>query len=134
MSARDRVLALLLPTLLVLVAALASVRHHTVDQSPWQGVGFGMFSGYDYLPSRTARVTATIVGERMTITIPSDLRDELERVLVAPGDPHAVDLAQELRARAGADSLRLVILRHHVEDTAAGLRISLEPVRTVEIP
>lgn len=134
LSARDRVLAALLPVLLVLVAGLAVVRHRTVDQSPWQGVGFGMFSGYDYLPSRTARATATTEGQRTPVAIPPDLRDELERVLVAPGDPHAVDLAEELRARTGADVLELEILRHQVADTATGLRISLVPVRTVDVP
>ena len=123
-----------MPVVLLLVAAVAIVRHHTVDQSPWQGVGFGMFSGYDYLPSRTARVTATIDGHREPVELPTDLRDELERVLVAPGDPEAEELADEIRTRVGASSVRVVILRHEVEDTERGLRITLVPLRTVEVP
>lgn len=94
-------LAWLLPAVLVVVAAVAVVRHHTVDQSPWQGVGFGMFSSSEYLPSRTARVTR---------------------------------LAEEIRARTGADAVRLEVLGHDVEDTVGGLRITLVPVRTVQAP
>lgn len=122
------------PALLLVIAAVAIVRHHTVDQSPWQGVGFGMFSSYDYLPSRTARLTATVDGETTAIALPDDLRDELERVLVAPGDGHAEALAEEVRARTGADAVRLEILGHDVEDTSDGLRVTLAPVRTVEVP
>lgn len=127
-------LAWILPAVLVLIAALAIVRHHTVDQSPWQGVGFGMFSDYDYLPSRTARVWVTIDGEREPVEVPADLRDDLERVLVAPGDPEAEDLADEIRSRLRADSVRLEILGHDVEDTRDGLRIRLVSPRTVKVP
>lgn len=127
-------LAWSVPALLLLVAAVAIVRNQTVDQSPWQGVGFGMFSSYDYLPSRTARVTATVGGESTQIAVPGDLRDELDRVLVAPGDREAERLAADLRSRTGADAVRLVILGHDVQDTARGLRITLVPIRTVEVP
>jgi ElaB/YqjD/DUF883 family membrane-anchored ribosome-binding protein len=123
-----------MPVVLLLVAAVAIARHHTVDQSPWQGVGFGMFSGYDYLPGRTARVWVTIDGEREPVEVPGDLRDDLERVLVAPGDPEAEDLADEIRSRLGAASVRLEILGHDVEDTERGLRITLVPLRTVRVP
>lgn len=123
-----------MPVVLLLVAAVAIVRHHTVDQSPWQGVGFGMFSGYDYLPSRTARVWATIDGEQELVDVPAHLRDDLDRVLVAPGDPEAEDLADEIRSRLAADSVRLEILGHDVEDTPGGLRITLVPLRAVEVP
>ncbi|HAS10917.1 MAG TPA: hypothetical protein DCS55_10450 [Acidimicrobiaceae bacterium] len=127
-------LAWVAPLLLVAIAAVAVVRNHTVDQSPWQGVGFGMFSSYDYLPSRTARLTATVDGETRPVALPGDLRDELERVLVAPGDGHAEALATEVMARAGAEAIRLEILGHDVDDTQDGLRITLVPVRTVEVP
>mgnify|MGYP003135572986 CR=1 FL=1 len=133
-SRRDLALAWVAPLLLLAIAVIAVVRHHTVDQSPWQGVGFGMFSSYDYLPSRTARLTTTADGETTAIALPTDLRDELERVLVAPGDAHAEALAEEVMVRTGADAVRLEILGHDVEDTQDGLRITLVPVRTVEVP
>lgn len=133
-SSGDRALAWIAPALLLAIAAVAVVRHHTVDQSPWQGVGFGMFSSYDYLPSRTARITVTTDGDVGAVALPHDLRDELDRVLVAPGDGHAVSLAEEIRARTGADAVRLEILGHDVDDTEGGLRITLVPVRTVEVP
>ncbi|MCO8126614.1 hypothetical protein NHL50_05295 [Acidimicrobiia bacterium EGI L10123] len=133
-SRRDRALAWVAPLLLLAIAAIAVVRHHTVDQSPWQGVGFGMFSSYDYLPSRTARLTATVDGETTAIALPNDLRDELERVLVAPGDDDAVALAEEIMDRSGADAVRLQVLGHDVDDTPDGLRITLVPIRTVDVP
>ena len=134
MSRRDLTIAWIAPVVLLAIAAVAVVRHHTVQQSPWQGVGFGMFSSYDYLPSRTARITATIDGERSSIPLPDDLRDELERVLVAPGDSQAEALAEEILARTGADAVRLEILGHDVDDMPDGLRITLVPVRTVRKP
>lgn len=133
-SSPDLALAWVAPVLLLVIAAVAIVRHHTVDQSPWQGVGFGMFSSYDYLPSRTARLIATVDGETTAIALPADLRGELERVLVAPGDGHAEALAEEVMVRTGADAIQLEILGHDVDDTPDGLRITLVPVRTVAVP
>lgn len=133
LGARDRMLALIVPAVLVLVVTLAVVRYHRVDQSSWQGIGFGMFATYEYTPARTARVVATVDGERTEVGVPGDMRDRLERVLVAPGDDDAVELARMLLDRHGASALELQILGHSVRSTDDGLEISFKELRSVTV-
>jgi len=134
LSGRDRVLAALMPLVLVVVALIAVERSHRVDQSPWQGIGFGMFASYEHLPGRTARATAALQGRRVEVGVPDDLRDDLDRVLVAPGDGNALALAAALRARSGADRLVLEVWGHDVDTAGPGLTISFERLRRVEVP
>lgn len=134
LSNRDRALALIVPFALVVIALIAVERYHRVDQSPWQGIGFGMFASYEQLPNRTVRAYAVVRGERTQVQVPADLRSELDRVLVAPGDPQARALAEEIRVRIGAPSLILQILGHGVDSTGPGMEISLKELRRVDVP
>lgn len=134
LSNRDRTLALIVPIFLVVVALIAVERYHRVDQSPWQGIGFGMFSSYEQLQNRTVRAYAEVEGVHTRVDVPDDLRSELARVLVAPGDPGTRMFAEELRSRVGASSLVLQVLGHHVDTAGPGVEITLKELRRVRVP
>lgn len=133
LSRRDRALASITPLVLVVVALVAIVRHQTVDQSPWQGVGFGMFSSYDYLPSRTLRVTITEAGRDERISLPAQLHDHAERARVAPGDGVTRQLARRILDEVGADTVRVQVLGHRVDRSNGELRVELVLVHEVVV-
>jgi len=56
---RDRILGVLAPLLLVIVASTQVVIASTSDLTPWRGGGFGMFSTLDAHDQRILRVTVT---------------------------------------------------------------------------
>ena len=74
-SRRDRVLALLVPAVLVLVATSQVVIASTTDLTPWRGGGFGMFSTTDNHDQRFLRITALTDGGA---TVPVDARELLQ--------------------------------------------------------
>ncbi|MEX2548802.1 MAG: hypothetical protein WD638_01140 [Nitriliruptoraceae bacterium] len=56
---RDRVLGVIAPLLLIVVASTQVVVASTSDLTPWRGGGFGMFSTLDTHDQRILRVTIT---------------------------------------------------------------------------
>jgi len=133
-AGRDRWLALVAPILLLAVATVAVVRFHWVQQSSWQGAGFGMFATHDYVPSRALRATASIGGTDRAVPIPAGLGSRVERVLAAPGDAAMVSLAEDLRSWAGADGLVLEVVGHDVTLDHDAMVVTLRSVRRVEVP
>lgn len=126
-------LVLAVPLVLVLIATLAIVRYHRVDQSPWQGIGFGMFSTYEYPAARTIRVTSHLEGEAERVPIPQDLERLSSRVRVAPGDPETEQLARVLLERTGAEQIVLEVWGHDVE-SGDGLEIGFRVLERVVVP
>ena len=134
LSNRDRVLACIVPLVLVLVAGVAVVRYHQVHQSSWQGVGFGMFATYEYEPARTIRATGTFDGAERAVPIPHDLDRLASRVLAAPGDPETAQLARELRSSSGADRLVVEVWGNVVTGGERSLSIGFRRLEHVEAP
>lgn len=133
MSRRDRLLVLAAPLILVLIAGLAVVRYHRVDQSSWQGIGFGMFSTYEYPPARTIRVTTVANGTPERVPVPDELARLGTRVLVAPGDPETERLAGEMLERTDADRIVVEVWGHDV-DGGDDLTIGFRILERVEVP
>lgn len=133
LTGRDRMLVLAVPLMLVLIAALAIVRYHRVDQSPWHGIGFGMFSTYEYPLARSIRATSHLEGEAERVPVPQDLERLASRVRVAPGDPETEQLARALLERTGADRIVVEVWGHDVESDD-GLEIGFRVLERVAVP
>lgn len=134
LAKRDRLLACAIPLLMLLTAGVAVVRHHRVDQSPWQAFSLGMFSTHDSSNARTIRATTITGGRERPQPVPSDLARLASRVLVAPGDSQAEDLGRALLLRTGADRVVIEIWRHDIDPGSDGLRIGFTVLRRVEVP
>ena len=81
---RARLVSLVAPTLLVLVASLAVYRVQAHDQSTWSGVGFGMFATIDNETTRQIRAELVIGGERRPVPVPPELEEAAFAVAVVP--------------------------------------------------
>ena len=102
---RDRVLALLMPVVLVLVAASQVVIASTTDLTPWRGGGFGMFSTLDNHDQRFLRITAvTQSGEAVAVDAralfqdDSPVREEFVRARARPTTGNLDALAEAIAA------------------------------------
>lgn len=133
LSRRDRALALLIPLLMTLVAGVAIYRYHQVDQSSWQGVGFGMFATYEYTPARAVRLEVVTAGVVSRPPVPPGLEDEVERVLTAPGDDHTRALAQVVLERLDADEVELEVWGHDVSGGSPRMQIGFKLLARVAV-
>jgi hypothetical protein len=130
-SGLDRLRALALPTLLMIVAALGVHRAATLHQSSWQGVSFGMFATYDNTTSRIVRVTVESDDGPQRVDLPPDLRDDATRLRVVPTEGMARALARAVLTRVGATrghEVRVEVWRLVLRDGDGGLRLRLEPL------
>jgi hypothetical protein len=76
---RDRLLSVLVPLVLVAVAATQVVVASTTDLTAWRGGGFGMFSTIDAHSTRFLRVTVdTHDGRSVAVHVPSLLAEDAE--------------------------------------------------------
>lgn len=133
---RDRLLALAIPTLLVVLATAGIVRYHELDQSSWRGGSFGMFATYEHDRARTVVITAVHGTERRTVTIPEDLKDLRDRAVVVPHGSAAAELAHRLLDHTGADRVVLEVRGHDVEDASDrdGLDVRVKVLNQVVVP
>jgi hypothetical protein len=93
LGTRDRVLAMVVPVLLVLVAGYQIGTAMLADQTPWRGGGFGMFATSDHVDLRVLRVTFATDSETVAVDVPS---------LLAAQDPRHGRAHINLRARPSA--------------------------------
>ncbi len=137
-SRRDRVLALLVPAVLVLVATSQVVIASTTDLTPWRGGGFGMFSTTDNHDQRFLRITAVTdsgatvpVDARELLQADSPVQDEIVRARARPTTGNLDALADAIAdggliieqgvatapadEEAGADSTNPPVLLEDVE-------------------
>lgn len=127
-------LVLVVPLLLVGVALLAVVRYHDQRQSSWQGVGFGMFATYDNRVSRFTRVDITVDGTTTRVDARTGFDELVDRSEVVPLGPAPTELARRVLERTQADSVVVEIWGIAVDPSDAGLGITIEPIRRVEVP
>ncbi len=113
----DRRRALVLPALLVVVAAIGTARTVTLHQSSWHGVSFGMFATYDNAASRTVRIT---------VDGAAGLADDVERLEVVPTEAGARRLAEAVLPRSGGGTRSVVVevRRIHLRTAGGGLRLT----------
>jgi len=96
-TARQALIWLLAPTLLVAVVGTHAYLVVAKNQTPWEGGGFGMFSTVDKRQARFVRGSLiTEEGEAIRVRMPSHLSTYLARMRARP---------TELRARRLADFL-----------------------------
>lgn len=92
--------ALVIPAVMVAVALFHAGRVVSVDQSSWQGAGFGMFATYDFDGTRAVVAVASVGEEEVQLSlemVPPDLQ-RLARV--APTDATLIRIAELLRGVA----------------------------------
>ncbi|HUW01465.1 MAG TPA: hypothetical protein VMW08_03840 [Acidimicrobiales bacterium] len=129
MTRRDLVLVLVAPALLVVVAATSIWRFHDLEQSSWQGVGFGMFATYDNVSTRSVRVE--IDGERFDP--PADASDLVDRALTTPFGPALGELHDDIVRRVPeSESIEVSIWRIHVMPGDGELVVTATPIRSIE--
>jgi len=98
-----KLLVLLTPLLLVIVALTQIVRAYTIDQSPWKGGGFGMFASVDSPGNRELR--AYLVTSDYEIEIPvhynfiideGGVMDDVSLARTVPTDANLQQIANQL--------------------------------------
>ena len=141
-SRRDRVLALLVPAMLVAVATSQVVIASTTDLTPWRGGGFGMFSTTDNHDQRFLRITAVTdsgdsvpVDARELLQTGSPVRDEFIRARARPTTGNLDALAVAI---AGAELvIEQGVATPPLDDAAdadpRNARVVLEDVEAVEM-
>lgn len=139
---RDRVLALLVPVVLVLLATNQVLIASTTDLTPWRGGGFGMFSTLDNHDQRFLRITAvTESGDAVAVDARALSRDESpvrEEFVRARARPTTGNL-DALAAAIAAAELRIddgvaAPPDAEAEDAdAAGSQVVLDDVEVVEL-
>lgn len=133
-SIRDRVLGLTAPVVLVALALISIHRFHDVQQSSWQGFGFGMFATYDNYSSRYVRIDIEVDATVTRVDASDRFRSLVERSRVAPGGDDPRELALRVRQVTDADRVTVEIWGIEVAPTVGGLAISVVPLRQVAVP
>jgi hypothetical protein len=130
---RSRLLGLVAPALLVVVALLALWRTTVHDQSSWSGAGFGMFATVDGEATRQVRAHVAETGE--VVLLPSGLEREVLEVTVLPTEERMRHLGEAWRRRAGLGSDEVLVVEVWAVEfdvTTAALSRSLLSVVRVE--
>lgn len=113
----DRLLYVLAPALLVLVACTQRVLVHTQDLTAWKGGGFGMFSTYDGPGARTLRLIVVTPDGEAVVAFPN-LSTLETRLVYFPTAGILRDLAEQ--TAAGAWTLyrhdRVVAMKHDLPE------------------
>jgi len=86
------------PILLITVAFIQIVRAHWLDQSPWKGGGFGMFSTVDSPGARFLRVTLVLPGADVPVDVPGALGGLARLARTVPSESNLERLAEALLA------------------------------------
>lgn len=120
--------------LVVAVAAIAILRYNTLDQSSWQGVGFGMFATHEYDLSRVVQAVAVVDGVSGEVPLPAGSDQLRERALVTPGGDALRQIAERILAETGATSVTVTVSGHDVEPGSGGLAVGLRRLRSVTVP
>lgn len=108
MKGRTPAILLLVPALILAVAAVHALRVATLDQSSWKGGGFGMFATYDHESTRAVVVLVEHGDGLAHAVLQSGDRDTLARLRALPRDAGAADLARIVLAR-DLDATRVVV-------------------------
>ena len=109
---RQRLVPLLAPAALAVLAIAQVVLVHTTNLSPWKGGGFGMFSTNDHGAFRTVQVTAIADDGERRVRIPAELRRLHLRARDHPTHARLMRLALALEDQAPeASALRIEVWR-----------------------
>ena len=93
---RQLLIWFLAPALLVGVAGVHAYFATAMNQTPWEGGGFGMFSTVDKRQARFVRCSLVLPGDTARIQLPDHLHTYVQRLRARP-TPHRVEsLAQYL--------------------------------------
>lgn len=127
---RDRVLVLLVPALLLVVAGVQVVRAHTVDQSSWSGAGFGMFATYD---SELHRFVLLEVErpDGSTDVVPAPVRRPALEAEVVPS--RALLLAVADDAAPDVDGRIVRVTAYGIRFDSGGAGLGRYPLRSVAV-
>ncbi len=93
----QRLLYVLAPALMLLVACTQRVLVHTQDLTAWKGGGFGMFSTFDSPGARTLRLLVLTPEGEAIVAFP-ELNVLKERLLNFPNDGVLRELAEQAAA------------------------------------
>lgn len=103
------------PLVLVVVAVVQIVRVHTLDQSSWVGVGFGMFATYESEQTRFVQATLTLDdGAVVAVSVPDGEGDLVREVLEVPTDANAERLATVVAA-AHPEATEVAVVVHGID-------------------
>lgn len=93
---RQLVVWFLAPALLVGVAGVHAYFATAMNQTPWEGGGFGMFSTVDKRQARFVRCSLILPGDTARIQLPGHLRTYVQRLRARPTSDRVESLAQYL--------------------------------------
>jgi len=93
---RQLVIWFLAPALLVGVAGAHAYFATAMNQTPWEGGGFGMFSTVDKRQARFVRCSLILPGDTARIQLPDHLNTYVQRLRARPTSHRVESLAQYL--------------------------------------
>jgi hypothetical protein len=130
-TARDCALVAVVPSLVVAIGIAHHVRVRTVDQSSWNGTGFGMFATFDSFQTR--KVVAW-TGDGTPLVVESTAAERWARIV--PTDEHAehaaLDIARANHVAAG-ETLHVEVRSIDVHLDHEGVQVTVNRLVSVEV-
>lgn len=113
---KAKLLALIPPLLLLLVAGIQIYLAKTANLTPWKGGGFGMFSTNDGNANRYLRIVVSGPQRSEELILQGNLEDLAARVQMFPGDHQLSRLAKTIlqdqhKKNLPADTIYIEVFR-----------------------
>ena len=130
-TGRDCALVAVIPSLVLGVGIAHHVRVRTVDQSSWNGTGFGMFATFDSFQTR--KVVAW-TGDGTPLVVESTAAERWARIL--PTDEHvehaALDIARANHIAAG-ETLHVEVRAIDVDLDDESVQVTVKRLVSVDV-
>jgi len=104
-NAKPYARAWIAPTVLCVVAIFCLIRVVAMDQSPWKGGGFGMFSTLDKPQSRFVRVYLISGQDEIPVEIPESINKFVKKMQAAPSQSQLESIGSRLATLSWKDDL-----------------------------
>lgn len=75
-----------MPVLMLVVIGVQVYRAQTMNQTPWKGGGFGMFSTNDHRSTRLAAIRVVVDGRELPVSLSENRKYLKEKFLGAPNE------------------------------------------------
>lgn len=109
---------MIVPVIMLVVALVQATRVVTLEQSTWQGAGFGMFATYDFDDTRSVVAVAVIDGRDVLLSLDGIGPSLRRRARVVPSDAVLRTVGEVLvsTAPAGTASVRVEVRGPRLDD------------------
>lgn len=116
---------MIVPVIMLVVALVQATRVATLEQSTWQGAGFGMFATYDFDDTRSVVAVAVVDGREVLMSLDGVSPSLHRRARVVPSDAVLRTVGEVLTttAPAGATAVRIEVRGPRLDDGIVSYKV-----------